>query len=79
MEKITAGDYTPRTFREIYKSLPKLQKAPKAAFIEEIASLCMCSEQTVRMWIQGVQKPDALKQSRISEKLGLNTDVLFPV
>nr|DAS86834.1 MAG TPA: hypothetical protein [Caudoviricetes sp.] len=30
------------------------------------------------MWIQGVQRPDALKQKMISEHLGVNADVLFP-
>ena len=79
MENMTAGDYpTPQTFAEVYKALPNVVKAPKSAFIEEIAELCLCSTQTVRMWIQGVQRPDALKQKLISEKLGIAPETLFP-
>jgi hypothetical protein len=31
------------------------------------------------MWIHGVQKPDALKQKMISDKLGVPANILFPV
>ena len=57
----------------------KYVEAPKTEFVEEIAALCMCSTKTVRMWIHGVQKPDALKQKMISDKLGVPADILFPV
>ena len=76
--KITAGGYTSIAFSDIYHSLPRQAKAPKQAFVEDIAALCCCSQQTVRMWIQGVQRPDALKQKIISEHLGVDTDILFP-
>lgn len=76
--KITAGGYASIAFSDIYHSLPRQAKAPKQAFVEDIAALCCCSQQTVRMWIQGVQRPDALKQKMISEHLGVNADVLFP-
>ena len=70
-----------QSFIQIYKGLPERSavKAPKTEFVEEIAALCMCSTKTVRMWIHGVQKPDALKQKMISDKLGVPADILFPV
>ena len=78
MGKITEKDY--RSFSQIYKSLPErnVVQAPKTAFVKEIANLCMCSSNTVRMWIQGVQNPDPLKQKLISEKLGIPPETLFP-
>ena len=79
MKKMTAGGYTPKTFAERYKALPNRACAPKTKFVREISELCMCSQQTVRMWIQGVQKPDALKQKTISEYMGVPVGELFPV
>ena len=38
----------------------------------------MKSEKTVRMWIAGVQTPDALTQKVIAEELGVPQDQLFP-
>lgn len=73
---MTPADYTP-TFGELYRALPESPKAPKQAFVEEIAELCMCSQQTVRMWIQGTQRPDALKRKLIAERLGYNEEQLF--
>lgn len=63
MKKVTQKDY--QSFIQIYKGLPERSavKAPKTEFVEEIAALCMCSTKTVRMWIHGVQKPDALWKS----------------
>ena len=77
VEKITSQDYAP-TVGELYKSLPEPPKAPKQAFVEEIAQLCMCSQQAVRMWIQGTQRPDALKRKLIAERLGYSEETLFP-
>lgn len=82
MPKMTAADYAALCFGEsfggIYRALPTMPKPPKQAFVEEIAELCMVSLQTVRMWIAGVQRPDALKQKLISEHLGVPADILFP-
>ena len=66
MKKVTQKDY--QSFIQIYKGLPERSavKAPKTEFVEEIAALCMCSTKTVRMWIHGVQKPDALGKSSVS-------------
>lgn len=77
VEKMTSTGYSP-TFGDVYRSLPEQQKAPKQAFVEEIAELCVCSQQAVRMWIQGTQRPDALKRKLIAEKLGYSEEQLFP-
>lgn len=69
VEKMTCTDYYP-TFGDVYRALPEPPKAPKQAFVEEIAQLCICSQQTVRMWIQGTQRPDALKQHRRKRACG---------
>ncbi len=74
---MTSQDYTP-TFGELYKALPEPPKAPKQAFVEEIAQLCKCSHQAVRMWIAGRQRPDALKRKLIAERLGYSEKQLFP-
>ena len=65
-------------FRKIYDSLPaKAPVAPKSAFVKEIAKLVKVSETTVRCWLAGVQKPDALKTQIISEHLGVPENELF--
>lgn len=65
-------------FREIYDSLPaRAGKAPKTVWIERLAKICMVSEQTVRCWVYGTQKPDALKLSIISKELGVPANELF--
>lgn len=65
-------------FREIYDSLPaRAGRAPKTVWIERLAKICMVSEQTVRCWVYGTQKPDALKLSIISKELGVPADELF--
>lgn len=68
------------TFKDYYKSLPsRAPMAPKQAFIRRIAKLCKRSEQTVYMWISGVQKPDALVQSVIAKELQIPEQELFPL
>jgi len=65
-------------FRQIYDSLPaRAGKAPKTVWIERLAKICMVSEQTVRCWVYGTQKPDALKLSILSKELGVPADQLF--
>ncbi len=67
------------TFRGQYFVLPdKSEDTPRARFIKEMATLCLVSETTVRCWISGEYKPDALKQSLIAEKLGVSSELLFP-
>lgn len=65
-------------FRQYYDSLPpKAEKAPKSAFVDEISDLCKVHPTTVRCWLAGTQKPDALKISLIAKKLGVPEDQLF--
>lgn len=66
--------------REIYESLPARQismKAPKSEFIIKMADLTKSHPTTVRAWIYGTQRPDALKTSLISQELGVPADELF--
>lgn len=65
-------------FREIYDSLPARQEvAPKTDWVNEIAKITKSHPTTVRAWIYGAQKPDALKTSIISKHLGIPEDELF--
>lgn len=76
--KMTPADYATLEFGDIYRKLPPATKAPKQAFVEAIAELCCVHQQTVRMWIAGVQRPDALKQKLIAEYLKIPVQTLFP-
>lgn len=78
LEKLTPADYANLRFGEFYQKLPPLPKAPKQAFVEAIAELCRVSQQTVRMWAAGVQRPDALKQEHIAAYMGVPVETLFP-
>jgi transcriptional regulator with XRE-family HTH domain len=53
-------------------------KAPKQAFVEAIAELCCVHQQTVRMWINGTQRPNALAQKAIAEYMNMPVETLFP-
>lgn len=65
-------------FRQIYDALPtRAAKAPKTQWVEHLAEICMVSEQTVRCWVYGTQKPDALKLSILSKELGVPANELF--
>ena len=68
------------SFRQIYNQLPDRStvKAPKTEFVERIANVTMKSTKTVRCWLSGTQKPDALSQSMIEKELGVGASVLFP-
>ncbi|WP_279167788.1 helix-turn-helix transcriptional regulator [Muribaculum intestinale] len=78
LEKLTPEDYASLRFGDFYQRIPSLPKAPKQAFVEAIAELCKVSQQTVRMWAAGIQRPDALKQERIAEYMGVPVSTLFP-
>lgn len=69
-----------RTFKQIYNDLPKREKvdSPKEQWINRIAAVTKKSKQTVRMWLYGVQVPDALTQSIIAKELKTPETVLFP-
>lgn len=65
------------TFRECYLK-EKAKPTPAQSFVAEIARITMRSENTVKMWVNGLQVPDTLAQSIISEKLGVSVSQLFP-
>lgn len=66
MKKIDQQGYKPTaTLDGIYKALPPVQKAPKQLFVERMADACKCSQQTIRMWLQGVQMPIQLTQETL--------------
>lgn len=68
--------------REVYDALPAQERtvtvrAPKTEFVKELAELTKSHPTTVKAWIYGAQKPDALKTSLIAEKLGIPESELF--
>lgn len=65
------------TFKDLYLQ-EKEKPTPAQTFIEDIAELTKRSTNTIRMWIQGKQIPDALAQSLIAEKYNLDVSSLFP-
>lgn len=65
-------------FRQYYDSLPsKAPVAPKRAFVFRIMDLCKVNENTVRGWLAGTYKPDALRTSIIAKEMGIPEDELF--
>ena len=65
-------------FAEIYTALPTREAvAPKTRWVRRMAEICMVSETTVRCWLAGSQKPDAIKQSILSKELGVPASELF--
>ncbi len=68
---------TQMTFKDLYLR-EKEKPTPAQSFIEEIAELTKRSANTVRMWLQGKQTPDALAQSLIAEKFDIDVSTLFP-
>lgn len=59
------------TFKDLYLR-EKEKPTPAQSFIEDIAELTKRSANTVRMWLQGKQTPDALAQSLIAEKFDID-------
>lgn len=65
------------TFKDLYLQ-EKEKPTPAQSFIEEVAELTKRSANTVRMWLQGKQVPDALAQSLIAERFNIDASTLFP-
>lgn len=75
MESVKKG-----RLRELYDSLPGKRitmEAPKTAFVKELAELTRSHPTTVRAWLYGTQRPDALKAGIIARHLGIPEDELF--
>ena len=66
------------TFRKIYDKLPAQKvEAPKTEWIKRMADICKVHPTTVRCWLAGTQKPDALRISLLSQELGVPENELF--
>ena len=78
MSELTEKDYP--TFTQMYKNLPERSsiKAPKTEFVEKVAKITKKSVKTVRCWIAGTQKPDALAQSVLEKEFKVPAKYLFP-
>jgi hypothetical protein len=64
--------------RKYYDSLPERQHvAPKKEFIKHLAEITKVYEGTVRGWLYGAFKPDALRQDIIAKDLGMTVEELF--
>lgn len=66
-----------KTFKELYEDIKSLP-TPAQAFISEIAELTCSNEMTVRMWLTGRQRPDALAQRVLAEHFKTSAEALFP-
>ena len=65
-------------FRQMYDALPtERPKAPKTEWVKRMADLCMVHPTTVRCWLAGTQKPDALRISLLAKELGVSENELF--
>ena len=65
-------------FRQIYDALPPANvEAPKTVWVKRIAEICKVHPTTVRCWLAGTQKPDALRREIIAKELGVNENELF--
>lgn len=65
-----------KTFKQLYDE-QKNKPTPAQEFIAEVAQITHKTEGTVKMWLCGQQKPDALAQSIIAEHFGVDVKYLF--
>ena len=66
-----------KTFKEFYTEA-KNNPTPGQVFVRDIAKLTCSNEITVRLWISGRQRPDALAQRVLAEHFRTTPDALFP-
>jgi len=65
-----------KSFTELYLER-KNEPTPAQRFINEVAELTKRSEQTVRMWLSGVQIPDPNVKKVIGMHFNVDPDTLF--
>lgn len=65
-----------KSFTELYLER-KNEPTPAQRFINEVAELTKRSEQTVRMWLSGVQIPDPNVMKVIGMHFGVDPESLF--
>lgn len=69
---------TKSRFRQIYDALPERKSvAPKKEWITKMADMCKVHPTTVRCWLAGTQRPDALRTSLLAKELGVGENELF--
>lgn len=69
---------TKTNFRKIYEALPTSRVvSPKKEWVEGVAKAARVHPTTVRCWLAGTQKPDALRTEIVAKHLGVSTDNLF--
>ena len=66
--------------RKCIRICPKevVSKLLKTEFVEKVAKITKKSVKTVRCWIAGTQKPDALAQSVLEKEFKVPAKYLFP-
>lgn len=65
-----------KTLKELYEEI-EVPANPQMAFIRYVSELTHKSELTVRLWIKGTHKPDALTIKVLAEALNVDPDTLF--
>lgn len=65
------------TLKEIYQE-EKTKPTPAQAFIQKLADATCREAATVRMWLSGIQTPNAKTKERIAAVLNLPVHTLFP-
>ena len=65
-----------KTLNDLYNEA-KQEPTPAQRFISEVAELTKRSEQTVRMWLSGVQIPDPNVTENIARHFNVDPESLF--
>lgn len=66
-----------KTLKELYEEAKRLP-SPAQTFVTELAELTCSKEMTVRLWLYGKQRPDALTQRVLAEHFKTSAEALFP-
>jgi hypothetical protein len=65
-------------FRKLYDALPSSRVvSPKKRWVEDVALAARVHPATVRCWLAGTQKPDALRTEIVAKHLGVSPENLF--
>lgn len=65
------------SFRELYTTECK-KPTPRQTFMAECAAITGLSETTVKMWANGIQKPNKTALKLLAEHFDCDPDYLFP-
>lgn len=70
------------TLKQLYEqardSKPEPQQTPAMKFITRCMNAAKVKENTVRLWISGTRRPDALAQEALAVEFGIPAEQLFP-